>query len=79
MGVAPSLAHDGFHRCPAHQPARRLGDVAPVHGGVGLPVAWGQPGPAGELAKTGEARDVADLGHEHRSTGPTPGIAWMAR
>jgi hypothetical protein len=43
-----------------------LGDPAAVHGGVGLVVARGQPGPRGELGGPGEATDVADLGDEHR-------------
>src|SRR4051794_30377154 len=44
-------------------------DGAAVHGGVGLAVPWGQPGPAAQLLRPGEPADVADLGNEDRSEG----------
>jgi hypothetical protein len=43
-----------------------LGDPTAVHGGVGLVVFRGQPGPGGQLLGSVEAGDVADLGDEHR-------------
>jgi hypothetical protein len=43
-----------------------LGDPAAVHGGVGLVVGGGQPGPRRQLLRAAEAGDVPDLGDEHR-------------
>jgi hypothetical protein len=56
-----------LHRGPADQPGALLGDPAAVHVGVGLVVARGQPGPAGQLLRAGEAVHVTDLGGEHGS------------
>ena len=72
-GVAGHALH-GLDRGPAHQPAALLGDPAAVHGGVGLVVFRGQPGPGGQLLRAAEAGDVADLGDEHRGQHrPHPG------
>jgi hypothetical protein len=37
-----------------------------VNHGVGLAVAWGQPGRGGQLRRPGELIHLADLGDEHR-------------
>jgi hypothetical protein len=56
-----------------------LGDPSAVDVGVGLVVLGGQPGPAGQLRRRGEAGDVADLGDEHRPRGGSiPGTFWTA-
>ena len=52
---------------PPDQPGALLGDPAAVHGGVGLVVLGGQPGPRGQLRRSGEPGHVTDLGDEHRS------------
>ena len=46
-----------------------LGNRAAVHGGVGLAVPRGEPGPRAQVSGRGEAGDVADLGDEHRRPG----------
>src|SRR4029453_4732332 len=56
---------DGLDRGPADQPAALFGDPSAVHGGFGLVVFGGQPGPAGQVRGPVEAGDVADLGDEH--------------
>jgi hypothetical protein len=38
----------------------------PVHGGVGLPVAWGQPSPGAQLLRAVETGAITDLGNEDR-------------
>jgi hypothetical protein len=65
MMTSHALGHSGTEAAAAAATSH-LGDPAAVHGGVGLVVAWGQPGPAGQLRGSGEATDVADLGDEHR-------------
>src|SRR4051812_18963171 len=66
--------HPGETETAAAAATSHLGDPAAVHGGVGFVVAWGQPGPAGQLGGSGEATDVADLGDEHRAQhGPDSG------
>src|ERR671911_499498 len=63
-GVRGQPLH-GLDRGPAHQPASLFGDPTAVHGGVGLVVFWGQPGPGGQLLGLAEAGDVADFGDEY--------------
>jgi len=64
----------GLDRGLPDQNAALFGDPAAVHCGVGLVVFRGQPGPAGQLSRSGEAGDVADLGHEDRAQDrPDPG------
>ena len=53
-------------RRPADQFGALFGDMPAVHDGVGLAVAWGQPGPGAQLGGPGEAVHVTDLGDEHR-------------
>src|SRR5512142_2108600 len=70
--LLPERAQDGvlgqeldrFDHGPADQGAALFGDAAAVHGGVGLVVARGQSGPAGQLARGGESVHVADLGDQ---------------
>jgi hypothetical protein len=48
----------GLDRRPPNKSAALLGDPAPVHGGVGLVVFRGQPGPAGQLCRAAEPGGV---------------------
>ena len=67
-------------RGPADQPGALLGDPPAVHGGVGLVVLRGQPGPGGQLL--GRAKRVTSpisATNTAPSTGPIPGMAWIAR
>jgi hypothetical protein len=45
---------------PADQGGTLFGDRAAVHGGVGLAVARGQPGPGAEVSGAGETREYID-------------------
>jgi len=65
MMTSHARGHSGTEAAAAAATSH-LGDPATVHGGVGLAVARGQPGPAGQLRGAGEPGDVTDLGDEHR-------------
>ncbi len=76
-GGGASLVGHRFDCSPAHQPGSLSCDVAPLHSGVRLPVAWGEASPAAQLTRTREAGDVADLGHEdggQHGAHPTDGL-----
>jgi hypothetical protein len=68
-------ALDGLHGGPADQGAALLGDPPTVDLGVGLMVLGSQSGPAGQLAGSGKAVHIPDLGDEHRAQNrpPPPG------
>ena len=69
-----ALDHHSGTEAAAAAATSHLGDRAAVHGGVGLVVFRGQPGPRGQLLGLAEAGDVADLGDEHgRQDRPDPG------
>jgi hypothetical protein len=73
MMTSHAFGHSGTEAAAAAATSH-LGDRAAVHGGVGLAVAWGEPGPGAQVPGRGEAGDVADLGDEHRGPGrPDPG------
>src|SRR5262245_2113952 len=55
-----------FDRRPSDQFRALFGDMSTVHDGVGLAVAWGQPGPGAQVGRVSEADGVTDLGDQHR-------------
>jgi len=65
MMTSHARGHSGTEAAAAAATSH-LGDPAAVHGGVGLVVFGGQPGPRGQLFGPPEASDVADLGDEYR-------------
>ena len=72
VGADPGAGVAALHRLdrgPADQPGPLLGDPPAVHGDVGLPVARGQTGPAGQLSRSVEPAHIADLGAEDRAHG----------
>src|SRR5262245_26125861 len=76
MSIPPTIAtttspHSGRSKTEAAAAAAtsHLRDRAAVHGGVGLAVTRGEPGPRTQVPGGGEAGDVADLGDEHRRPG----------
>jgi hypothetical protein len=66
----------GLDRGPAHQPGALFGGRAAAHGGVGLVLRGGGPGPGAQLRRGGEAVHVADLGHEGAPPAPGPPRGW---
>src|SRR4051812_10174006 len=58
--------HPGETETAAAAATSHLRDRTAVHGGVGLPMPRGQPGPRAQVPGRGEPRHVPDLGHEHR-------------
>ena len=79
MRVCGPDALHGLDRGPADQPAALLGDPAAVHGGVGLVVLRGQPRPRRQLRGPGKrVMSPISATNTAASTGPTPGISWIA-
>jgi hypothetical protein len=73
MMTSHALGHSGTEAAAAAATSH-LGDPSAVHGGVGLVVFRGQPGPRRQLRRPVEPADVADLGDEHRGQHrPDPG------
>jgi hypothetical protein len=68
-----------FDRRPPHQTRALLADVPAVNGGVGLVMPRSQPGPPRQLGRAVETMYITDLGENTAaSTGPMPGICWIA-
>jgi hypothetical protein len=77
-GVAAS--RDGLDGRPAHEARALLGDPTSDDLRIRLSVGRRKPCLRAEPFGTGEARHVADFGHEDRpQDGTHPLIAWIAR
>ena len=61
----PALAAHRLDGRPARLARALLGDVAPLHVGIGLSVPRSEPGPAAQPVSSAEPADIADLGHEN--------------
>src|SRR4029453_937831 len=70
----------GLGGSPADPPGAPFGDGAAAHGGVGLTVTRREPGPGAQLrAPAKRCTFPISATNTAASTGPTPGMAWMAR